>query len=68
MKYKIIFTNTAKQELRDIAYWIYEKSNNIETAKQLVTDIKNECQVLVLIQNRGVLPKDRLLKVWDFAL
>jgi len=62
MRYTVVLTDTAKQDLRDIAFWIAEQSKDVAIAKRFVNELREECHRLDLFPNSGVLPKDRILK------
>jgi plasmid stabilization system protein ParE len=62
MDYKVELTDTAKQDLREIALYIAEKSKEIEIAKRFVNELREETRRLESFPNAGALPKDRILK------
>lgn len=62
MIYTVIFTDTAKQDLRDIALWIADKSKDIETARHFVNELRENCKRLNQFPSTGALPRDRILK------
>ena len=62
MSYTVVLTDTAKQDLREIAIWIAERSKEIETAKRFVNELRAECHKLDTFPNSGAMPKDRILK------
>ena len=61
MSYRVLVTDTAKQDLREIALYILEESGSAETAKQFVNELRSECEKLTDFPNAGALPKDRIL-------
>lgn len=61
MKYSIIFTETAKTDLRDIAIYIAEESKDKEIAKRFVKELTDQCIQLEDFPLSGSLPKDRTL-------
>lgn len=61
MSYRVLVTDTAKQDLREIPLYILEESGSAETAKRFVTELRNACQKLTDFPNAGALPKDRIL-------
>ena len=62
MNYTVVVTDTAKQDLREIAFWIAEQSKDIETSKRFVSELKAACCKLDTFPDSGALPKDRILK------
>lgn len=44
MSYTVVITDTAKQDLREIAIWITEQSKNIEVAKRFVNELRERCK------------------------
>ena len=61
MKYFILFTDTAKQDLRDIALYIAEETKNKQRAKTFVKELTDQCLRLEDFPLSGFIPKDRLL-------
>ena len=62
MNYTVFLTDTARQDLKEIAFWIAEQSKNAAIAKRFVSGLRAECQKLETFPNSGALPKDRVLK------
>ena len=62
MNYTVNLTDTAKQDLRDIAIWIARKAKDIEVAKSFVRELRDECKKLISLPDRGAFPKDRILR------
>lgn len=62
MNYRVKITDTALQDLREIALWIAEQSRDNEIAKRFVNELREECKKLNSFPNNGSLPKDRILK------
>lgn len=61
-EYTIRLTDTAKQDLRDIAFWIADQSKDINIAKRFIEELRAECKKLGTFPNAGAFPKDRILK------
>lgn len=61
MSYSVKITETAKQDLREIALYIAEISKDKEIARRFVNALKNECKRLEEFPESGPLPKDRIL-------
>ena len=62
MIYTVVVTDTAKQDLRNIATWIMEQSEDVKIARRFVHELRIGCQKLQSFPDRGALPKDRILK------
>ena len=61
MKCRIKFTETAKQDLRDIALYIAEASKNRAIAKKFVNELREKCRILEDYPESGAIPHDRVL-------
>ena len=61
MKCSIKFTETAKQDLRDIAIYVAEQSGSKETAKKFVAELRKKCLILEDFPESGAIPHDRVL-------
>ena len=66
MSYQVRITDTAKQDLREIAFYIAERSMDNEIAKHFVMELREQCNRLVEFPQGGSLPKDRILRSFDF--
>ena len=66
MKYRVVITDTAKQDLREIGIWIAEQSKNKELAKKFIGNLHTEIKKLATFPNAGALPKDRILRSAGF--
>ena len=66
MSYTVVITDTAKQDLRDIAIWIAEQSKDIEAAKHFVDELRETCKKLERFPSKGSFPKERVLKSAGF--
>lgn len=66
MNYKVVLTETAIEDLRKIARWIAQQSSNIEIAKRFINELRQECVKLDTFPGIGLLPRDRVLKSYDF--
>lgn len=60
--YHIVLTETAKQDLRDIAFYLSEKSGDKKIAIKFVNELREQTRQLILFPESGALPKDRILK------
>ena len=61
MRCKIKFTSTAKNDLRDIAFYITEQSKDRESAIRFVGELQERCRILEEFPERGSVPNDRVL-------
>lgn len=66
MSYQVRITETAKQDLREIAFYIAEHSMNNEIAKRFVMELREQCNHLVDFPQSGAMPKDRILRSFGF--
>lgn len=62
MSYCVKITDTALQDLREIAIWIAEQAQDKEIAKSFVKELRGECKKLNTFSKSGSIPKDRILK------
>lgn len=61
MKYDVLFTDTAKTDLREIALFIAEESKDKAVAKKFVIELTAQCARLEAAPSIGALPRDRVL-------
>jgi len=61
MRCKIKFTSTAKNDLRDIAFYITEQSKDRESAIRFVGELQERCRILEEFPESGSVPNDRVL-------
>ncbi len=66
MSYTVVITDTAKQDLRDIAIWIAEQAKDIDIAKCFVNELRERCKKLDKFPSTGSFPGDRVLKSAGF--
>lgn len=62
MNCRIVFTETAKIDLRDIAVYIADFSKDKELAVRFVKEIQEKTRILEQFPESGAIPKDRILK------
>ena len=62
MSYTVKITDTAKNDLREIAFYIAESSKNVDIALNFVGELQERCNQLVEFPNSGAFPKDHVLK------
>ena len=64
--WQVIMTDTAKNDLREIALGIYEISGSLDTAVGFVTELEEQCKILSTLPETGALPKDYVLKALGY--
>lgn len=62
MSCKIIFTDTAKADLREIAIYIAERAKDKDIAIRFVKELQEVTRRLEDFPESGVVPRDRVLK------
>lgn len=62
MSYQVLFTVTAKQDLREIALNIADISKNTDIAVNFVNEMQKKCDQLIDFPESGALPNDRVLR------
>ncbi len=62
MNCQIKFTDTAKSDLREIAFYIAENAKDKNIAIRFVSELREKCKILEQFPESGSLPKDRVLK------
>lgn len=62
MSYRLILTDTAKEDLREIALYIAQQFKETNTAKKLVNELRERCNILKEFPNSGSIPRDRVLR------
>ena len=65
-KWKVVMTDTAKADLREIALGIFELSGDSDTAIHFVMELEDCCSVLESQPESGALPKDYVLKAMGY--
>ncbi len=68
MSYTVRLTDTAKQDLREIAFWIAEQSKDIEIAKRFAGELRDVCRKLDTFPNAGGIPKDRVIRSAEYRV
>ncbi len=66
MSYNLKMTETACQNLKEIAVCLLENESTKSTAKKVVTEIVNKCKDLEDFPSLGSFPKDRILLSNDY--
>ena len=62
MSYTVKLTDTAKNDLREIAFYIAESSKNVDIAMKFIGELQERCNQLIEFPNSGAFPKDYILK------
>jgi len=62
MSCKIIFTDTAKSDLREIAIYIAERAKDKDIAIRFVKELQEVTRHLEDFPESGAVPRDRILK------
>ena len=62
MNCQIVFTDTAKLDLRDIAFYLADLSKDKNLAIRFVKELQERAKVLEQFPEIGSIPKDRVLK------
>jgi len=62
MNCQIVFTDTAKSDLSEIALYIAERAKDKKIAIRFVKELQEETKILDALPESGAIPKDRVLK------
>ena len=65
-KGKVIMTDTAKSDLREIALGIVELSGDAETAARFVMELQGACSILESQPESGAVPRDYIMKAMGY--
>jgi plasmid stabilization system protein ParE len=66
MKWDVLMTDTAKDDLREIALYLYDQSGDAEIAASFVMELQEQCLALESFPERGAVPKDYVLKALGY--
>ncbi len=66
MSFKVKFTDTAKEDLRNIATYIAEQSGDRNIAINFVNQLREKTKILVDFPESGAIPDDRIMKNSDY--
>lgn len=66
MKWKVLMTDTAKRDLREIALFLNDLSGDAEIAAAFVMELQQQCASLETVPDRGAVPKDYVLKALGY--
>ncbi len=64
--WRVIMTDTAKNDLREIALGILEVSGDADTAVSFVTELREQCDILETLPESGAVPKDYVLRALGY--
>ena len=62
MSCQIVFTDTAKSDLREIAVYIAERAQDKQIAIRFVKELQATTKILETFPESGAIPRDRVLK------
>lgn len=62
MNCQIVFTDTAKSDLREIALYIAERAKDKNVAIRFIKELQDETMILETFPESGAIPRDRILK------
>ena len=62
MSYKLYFTDVAKQDLREIGFYILQKSKDKDLTKRFINELRKQCNRILDIPTIGSIPKDYVIK------
>ena len=62
MSCPIVFTDTAKSDLRKIAVYIAERAQDKQIALRFVKELQETTKILETFPESGAIPRDRVLK------
>ena len=66
MSFKIKFTDTAKDDLRNIATYIAEQAKDKKIAINFVNELREKIKILETFPESGAIPDDRIMKNFDY--
>lgn len=62
MSCKIVFTDTAKADLREITFYLVGLTADKSASVRFVKELQTQTQILLTFPESGAIPKDRILK------
>ena len=66
MSFKVKFTDTAKEDLRNIAVYIAEQLGDRNIAIGFVNELREKTKILLDFPESGAVPDDRIMKNSDY--
>lgn len=61
MNCEVKITLTAKEDLKEIALYIYEQSKDKSVAVRFIKELQEKCDILSIFPESGAIPSDRAL-------
>ena len=66
MSFQIKFTDTAKEDLRNIATYIADQAKDKKVAINFVNELREKTKILESFPESGAIPDDRIMKNFDY--
>ena len=66
MNFKIKFTDTAKEDLRNIATYIADQTKEKKIAINFVNELREKTKILETFPESGAIPDDRIMKNFGY--
>ena len=66
MSYRVQLTATAKQDLREIAFYIASQAKDKDVARNFVNELREQCARLSDFPQAGAFPKDHTLRSLEY--
>ena len=66
MSYHVVLTETAKQDLREIAFYLADQAKDKEIARRFVGELRGKCARLADFPQSGALPQDHILRSLEY--
>ena len=66
MSYNVRFTETAINDLREIAFHIADRSGEASVAKRFLAELRKSCRRFTELPEQGALPKDHILRSMEY--
>ena len=66
MSFKIKITDTAKEDLRNIATYIADQAKDKKIAINFVNELREKTKILETFPESGAIPDDRIMKNSDY--
>lgn len=66
MSFQVKYTDTAKEDLRNIATYIAEQSKDKTIAISFVNELREKTKILESFPESGAIPDDRIMKNSDY--
>lgn len=66
MNFKVKFTDTAKEDLRNIATYIADQSKDSRVAIHFVNELRAKTKILEMFPESGAMPSDRVMRAAEY--